>query len=144
MILGYFCTLFLRTAGESFSALMKKLLGFLVVLSALSMACHSAAGDRVIIAQYFGTFTQGTNSGSFSLALGSDGVAFVNRYSPEFGNEQVAGKFTESKTGARVWTVQTSTNSFTGTAFNGVVRGKSKNFVTGATGTVQCDLPAAH
>ena len=106
----------------------------------------SQAEDRIYMATHEGSWSEGTNGGFARVKFASDGVVAVTRYTYTNAtfiyNETSFGKFTEGKTGLRTFVVATGTNSITGTALNGVVRGKTKNFVTKQTGAISCDVPA--
>ena len=125
---------------------MKKFLVVLTLTFALSLVSHA-----VRIADYSGTWTNGTNwsygtnEAHFSLSLYSDGSCYVFRFVRVDGvypiREENYGLWTQNKTGLRVWNIQSSTNAYTGTAFNGIVRGTFKSFIGPERGTVSVDLP---
>ena len=108
----------------------------------LTFLLSLAARAGSVIASY-----EGTNSGLCYVNFSLDFVE-VGRFTYSNGTNGTllyvasgTGRYTEAKSGLRSFAVQTGTNSVTGMAFNGAVRAKSKNFVTGATGTMTCDVP---
>jgi len=127
--------------GREMVAAMKK--AFLTLsLIPLCLAAHAASN----VGNYYGTWSEGTRSGRFALSFLSDGIVTVTRHLGTNGFNQVdslTGSFTTGKTGLRTFVIQTGTNGMTGTVFNGAVRAKSKNFLTGETGTLQA-APASN
>ena len=122
---------------------MKKLLGILALTFLLSLAARADSTTAI----YQGTWVEGTNSGIYYVQFSLDAV-FIFRQTYSNGtngtllyNSGGTGRYTEAKSGLRHFATQSATNSVTGMAFNGAVRAKTKNFVTGATGTMTCDVP---
>ena len=136
-----FCVLTFPVGKPASDHTMKKFLGILTLTFLLSLE------TRAQIASYQGTWVEGTNSGICYVRFTLDFVE-LGRFTYSNGTNGTllyvaggTGRYTEAKSGLRSFAVQTGTNSVTGMTFNGAVRAKTKNFFTGATGTMTCDVP---